>query len=104
MTARDPRILPGRDRLTTAANGALLEVDHPKQYFPVDDALALRDAAARPDRLRDPLPAATSRAPGLAFAVAFAVPFARFIPDGGIGEVYAATLGYQASEATPFSI
>jgi hypothetical protein len=32
------------------------------------------------------------------------VAFAPFIPDGGIGELYDRTLGYQATRSSPFSI
>lgn len=42
------------------------------------------------------------------FSVAFGVVaialFAPFVPDGGIGEIYERTFGYQASRSSPFSI
>jgi Glycosyltransferase family 87 len=44
----------------------------------------------------------------VAFAIAFAlvalVVFVPFIPDGGIGDLYDRTLGYQANRSSPFSV
>jgi Glycosyltransferase family 87 len=41
---------------------------------------------------------------GIAFAVVTVAVFAPFVPDGGLGELYDRTLGYQASRSSPFSV
>jgi hypothetical protein len=40
----------------------------------------------------------------LALAVTVAIAVVPFIPDGGVGELYDRTLGYQAARGSPFSI
>jgi hypothetical protein len=41
---------------------------------------------------------------GAAFAVVSAILFLPFLPDGGFGELYDRTFGYQASRGSPFSV
>jgi hypothetical protein len=40
----------------------------------------------------------------IAFAITAAVLFLPFIPDGGVGDLYDRTLGYQANRSSPFSV
>ncbi len=81
---------------SASARGAMVALATAAKMGPT--ALAPLFATGRERRLRDWVVF------GLAFAAVVVVTFAPFIPDGGVGEVYDRTFGYQASRSSPFSV
>jgi hypothetical protein len=82
---------------TPAGRGALLAIGTAVKFAPA--ALAPLFAAGTGERrLR------SAAVFGIAFAAVAALAFLPFLPDGGPGELYDRTFGYQASRGSPFSV
>lgn len=97
MLALTPRAGPAAARLGPVLSAAALAIGTAVKFAPA--ALAPLFAAGTGERrIR------SAALFAVAFAAIAAIAFLPFLPDGGLGELYDRTFGYQASRGSPFSV
>ncbi len=80
------------------ARGAILGLAAAAKFAPLALAPLFARGAGRVDRFWGPVQFA------FWFGLAIAIPVLFFLPDGGFGELYDRTVGYQAGRDSPFSV